>query len=130
MGSDPKTTHQVMELTAVLEMLRAFPQDQPLLVQADSIHVIKTFTEWLPGWRERNMRRSGGKPVAHRELIETIDGLLNGRDICWEKVKSHSGHALNDIADCLARLGRIVSKRLGQAYCSGPASIIEQPPKD
>ena len=28
----------------------------------------------------------GGKPVAHRELIETIGGLLNGRDIRWEKV--------------------------------------------
>ena len=129
-GGDPKTTHQVMELTAVLELLRAFPQDQPLLIQADSIYVIKTFTEWLPGWRERDMRRSGGKPVAHRELIETIDELLNGRDICWEKVKSHSGHALNDMADCLARLGRTVAKRLDQTYSSGPASLTDQPPKD
>ena len=128
-GSDPKTTHQAMELTAVLKMLRAFPPDQPLLIQPDSRNVVKTFTEWLQDWRERNMRRSGGKPVAHRELIETIDGLLNGR-VRWEKVKSHSGHALNDMADCLARLGRIAAKRLDQTYSSGPASLTEQPPKD
>ena len=70
-GGDPQTTHQVLELTAVLEMLRAFPPDQPLLIQADSRNVIKTFTEWLPGWREHSMRRSGGKEVANRELIES-----------------------------------------------------------
>lgn len=122
-GSDPNTTHQVMELTAVLELLCAFPQDQPLLIQADSLYVIKTFTEWLPVWRQLNMRRPGGKEVAHRELIETIDGLLTGRDICWEKVKSHSGHPLNDMADCLARLGRIVAKRLNQTYISNSASL-------
>ena len=112
-----------MELTAVLKLLRVFPPDQPLLIQADSIYVIKTFTEWLPVWRKNSMRRSGGKEVAHRELIETIDGLLNGRDICWEKVKSHSGHPLNDMADSLARLGRTAAKRLDQTYISNPASL-------
>ena len=116
-----------MELTAVLELLRVFPPDQPLLIQADSIYVIKTFTEWLPVWRKNSMRRSGGKEVAHRELIETIDGLLNGRDICWEKVKSHSGHPLNDMADSLARLGRTAAKRLDQTYSSNPASLTEDP---
>ena len=129
-GGDPNTTHQAMELTALLETLRSFPPEQPLLIEADNSSVVKTFTKWLPGWREGNMRRSGGKPVAHRELIETIAGLLNGRDIRLEKVKTHSGHALNDMADCLAGLGRIVAKRLDQTYCFGPASLIDQPPKD
>ena len=128
-GGDPKTTHEAMELTAVLEVLCDFPPDQPLLIQPDSRNVVKTFTKWLQDWRKRDMRRSGGNPVANRELIEAIAGLLNGRDICWEKVKSHSGHALNDMADCLAGLGRIVAKRLDQTYCFGPASLIEQPPK-
>ena len=129
-GGDPKTTHEAMELTAVLEVLCAFPPDQPLLIQPDSRNVVKIFTEWLQDWRERDMRRSGGKPVANRELIETIDGLRNGRDIGWEEVKGHSGHALNDMADCLAGLGRIVAKRLDQTYSFGPASLIDQPPKD
>ena len=100
------------------------------MIQSDSIYVIKTFTEWLPVWRKNGMRRSGGKEVAHCELIENIDGLLNGRDICWEKVKGHSGHMLNDMADSLARLGRIAAKRLDKTYRSNPASLIEQPPRD
>ena len=128
-GGDPQTTHEAMELTAVLELLRAFPPGQPLLIQADSRNVVNIFTQWLRDWRERDMRRSGGQPVANRELIEAIDRLRTGRDICWEKVKSHSGHALNDMADCLARLGRIAAKRLDRIYSSGPASIVEQPPK-
>ena len=129
-GGDPKTTHEAMELTAVLEVLRAFPPDQPLLIQPDSRNVVKTFTEWLQDWRERDMQRPGGKPVANRELIEAIDGLRNGRDICWEEIESHSGHPLNDMADCLARLGKIAAKRIDQTYSSGPASLIEKPPKD
>ncbi len=119
-----------MELTAVLEVLRAFPPDQPLLIQPDSRNVVKTFTEWLQDWRERDMQRPGGKPVANRELIEAIDGLRNGRDICWEEIESHSGHPLNDMADCLARLGKIAAKRIDQTYSSGPSSLIEKPPKD
>jgi len=117
-----------MELTAVLELLRYFPREQPLLIRPDSRNVVMIFTEWLENWREHGMRRPGGQPVANRELIETIDGLCDGRDIRWKKVKSHSGNPLNDMADCLAGLGRIAAKRLGQPYCFGPGSLIDPPP--
>ncbi|GEM_PF-2238751 len=127
-GGDPQTTHEVMELTAVLELLRYFPREQPLLIRPDSRNVVMIFTEWLENWREHGMRRPGGQPVANRELIETIDGLCDGRDIRWKKVKSHSGNPLNDMADCLAGLGRIAAKRLGQPYCFGPGSLIDPPP--
>lgn len=129
-GGDPKTTHEVMELTAVLEVLRHFPPEQPLLIRPDSRNVVKVFTEWLQDWRPRDMRRPGGKPVANSELIEAIDGLANGRDICWKKVKGHSGYPLNDMADYLAGLGRIAAKRLDRTYRSDPTSLIDQPPDD
>ena len=126
-GGEPDTTHEVMELTAVLHLLRYFPPEQPLLIKPDSRNVVMIFSEWLQDWRERGMRRPGGRPVANRELIETIDRLLDGRDICWVEVKSHSGNTLNDMADSLAGLGRIVAKRLGQTYCSDPTSLVDQP---
>ncbi len=103
-GSEPGTTHNRMELTAVLELLRAHPEE-PLLIQADSTYVINVFTEWLPQWRERNMRTGAGKPVKNQDLIEQIDKLLAGRDIKWEWVRGHSGHALNETADRLAGHG-------------------------
>ncbi|MYB79525.1 MAG: ribonuclease HI [Acidimicrobiia bacterium] len=125
-GGEPETTHEVMELTAVLQLLSYFPPEQPLLIKPDSRSVVMIFTEWLQDWRERGMRRPGGQPVANRELIETIHRLRDGRDICWVKVKSHSGDTLNDMADALAGLGRIAAKRLGQPYCVDPASLMDQ----
>lgn len=122
-GGEPDTTHEVMELTAVLELLRYFPPEQPLLIRPDSRNVVMVFTEWLREWRERGMRRPGGLQVANRELIETIAGLAMGRDICWKKVKGHSGDTLNDMADFLAGLGRIAAKRLDKTYRSDPASL-------
>ena len=113
-GGDRNTTHEVMELTAVLKLLRYFPPEQPLLIKPDSRNVVMAFTEWLQDWRERGMRRPGGQPVANREIIETIDRLLDGRDICWVEVKDQSGDTLNDMADFLAGLGRIAAKRLGK----------------
>ncbi len=79
-----------MELTAVLELLRAHPEE-PLLIQADSTYVINVFTEWLPQWRKRNMRTAKGKPVKNWDLIEQIDKLLAGRDIKWQWVRAIPG---------------------------------------
>ena len=111
-GGEPSTTNNRMELTAVLELLRSHPTE-PLLIQLDSTYVIGVFTEWLPKWRKQNMRRSGGKSVKNPDLIEQIDRLLTGRDIKWEWVRGHSGHALNEKADRLARQAAERTKRLG-----------------
>ena len=106
------TTHNRMELTAVLELLRSHPTE-PLLIQLDSTYVMKVFTEWLPDWRKRKMLTSGGKPVKNPDLIDEIDRLLTGRDIRWEWVRGHSGHDLNEIADWLAGHAAARAKRLG-----------------
>ena len=78
------------ELTALLELLRSHPRGR-LLIQSDNKHLINTFTEWLPKWRERNMRKADGKPVENLDLIEEIDRLLTGRDVEWQEVKGKSG---------------------------------------
>ena len=77
----------------MLELLRTHPRGR-LLVQSDSTYVIKVFTEWLPKWRERNMRKADRKPVENRDLLEEIDRLLTGRDVEWQEVKGQSGPLL------------------------------------
>lgn len=90
-----------MELTAVRELLRAFPR-QSLRIQTDSQYVINVFTKWLPGWRANGMRTSSRKAVENQDLIAEIDELLTGRHIDWQWVRGHSGHPLNTLADRLA----------------------------
>ena len=103
-GSETETTHNRMELTAVLELLRSHPTGS-LLIQADSTYVINIFEEWLPRWQEQDMRTNKGEPVKNQDLIEQIERLLTGRDVEWEWVKGHSGHALNETADRFAKHG-------------------------
>ena len=98
------STNNRMELMAVRELLRSI-DDNPLLIQADSQYVIGVFTEWLPVWRGRGMKTSSRKPVENVDLILEIDDLLSERDVEWQWVKGHVGHALNEAADSLARHG-------------------------
>jgi len=98
-GGEPDTTNNRMELMAVLEALRTLPAARPLLIKADSSYAIDACTKWIHGWKRRNWRTAGGSPVKNRELIEAIDVELVGRDVTFEWVKGHDGHALNEAAD-------------------------------
>ena len=101
-GGHAGTTNNLMELRAVYEMLVALPE-VPLLIQADSMYVINCFTRWVKGWRANGWKTAAKKPVANQEAIEMIAELLAGRDVQWEHVKGHAGHALNELVDSLAR---------------------------
>lgn len=97
-GGNASTTNQRMELQAIGEAVRAFP-DRPLLIQSDSQYSIKCLTVWLPGWVKNNWKNSAKKDVANQDLIKYIAFLLEGRDVKFEHVRGHQGHVLNEIAD-------------------------------
>ncbi len=98
-----------MELTAVLKLLESHP-DRPLLIQTDSTYVLNIFTDVLNGWGRKGRRTAKGTKLANFDLIERIDALLVGKDICWEWVKGHKGHPLNESADRLASFARSQAK--------------------
>ena len=108
-GNCRETTHNRMELTAVLMLLKSHP-DRPLLIQADSTYVLNIFTDLLNGWGRDGKRTAKGTCLMNFDLIEQIDALLEGKDICWEWVKGHAGDLLNESADRLAGFGRSQAK--------------------
>lgn len=118
-GGESHTTNNRMELTALLEALRAFPADRPLHVMADSKYVIDAVTTWIHNWRRRGWRTGRGEPVKNRELIEAIDAELAGREVTFEWVRGHTGHPLNEAADarCLAAATAVDS---GTPVVTGP----------
>lgn len=97
-GGNPSTTNQRMELQAIGEAVRAFP-NQPLLIQSDSLYSIKCLTEWLPNWIKNNWKNSAKKEVANQDLIKYIAFLLESSDVKFEHVRGHRGHILNELAD-------------------------------
>lgn len=88
-GGNRSTTNNRMEITAVIEGLKAVPESSDVTVFSDSQYVVFTMTR---GWkRNRN-----------HDLWEVLDDLVSKRKVYWEWVRGHVGHPLNEMADRLA----------------------------
>lgn len=102
-GYAARTTNQRMEVTAVLEAVRA--HDGPLEIWSDSTYVVNCFRDrWWEGWLRRGWRNSQKKPVANRDLWEPLVDLYQDRpgQIAFRWVRGHAGDRLNDFVDGLA----------------------------
>lgn len=98
-------TNNMGELKAVLDLFEATAHlpESHLTVICDSQYVINSLTRWMPAWKKKGWKKSDGKPVLNRELMEELDAALAGRSYDFEWVKGHSGHRLNEEADRLAQ---------------------------
>ena len=101
-GADALTTNNKMELTAVIEALAALKKPVAVRVTTDSTYVLKGYTEWLPGWKQRGWKTASRQPVKNVELWQKLDAVAATHDIEWQWVKGHSGHAENERVDTLA----------------------------
>lgn len=104
-GGQQQTTNNQMELTAVIEGLSALKRPSAVTITTDSKYVLQGITEWLPGWKQRNWKTAGRKPVKNVELWQRLDELASRHDLKWHWVKGHSGHPENELADQLANQG-------------------------
>lgn len=103
-GGERPTTNQRMEVRAVLEALRAHP-DERIEIVSDSTYVVNCFRDrWWQRWTTNGWRNSKREPVANRDLWEPLVTLYRPRqvDISFRWVKGHSGDHLNDLVDQLA----------------------------
>ncbi|WP_030665911.1 ribonuclease H [Streptomyces rimosus] len=121
-------TNNVAELTALRELLAATDPAVPLQVRMDSQYAMKAVTTWLPGWRKKGWKTAAGKPVANRDLIVAIDGLLAGRSVDFVYVPAHQvgGDPLNAAADGAASETARTQQAIGSAL--GSALPDPEPP--
>jgi ribonuclease HI len=88
-GGAPHTTNNRMELTAVIEGLKATPEGASVKVVSDSQYVVYTIT--------RKWKRN-----ANQDLWLALDRLRAARQVRWQVVRGHAGHAYNERCDQLA----------------------------
>lgn len=103
-GSEAQTTNNRMELTAVIEGLKALKCPCDVKLTTDSKYVGDAIKlGWAKAWRVNGWRKSNKKPVLNvdiwKELIELLE--IHNVEIIW--VKGHAGHPENERCDCLAR---------------------------
>lgn len=101
-GSHPSTTNQRMEMTAVLEALKALRGDKVLIV-SDSAYVVNCFkAEWYVRWRANGWRTAGNKPVANQDIWEPLIELGLAYAAKFEHIRGHAGDVMNEYVDKLA----------------------------
>ena len=104
-GGEQHTTNNRMEMTAVIESLKAMKRPSDIVLTTDSQYVRKGITEWIVGWKKKNWQTAARKPVKNADLWKEIDRLAATHNIEWKWVKGHSGHAENERVDELANKG-------------------------
>lgn len=106
-GAEPDTTNNRMELTGVVEGLRALKRPCRVKVTTDSQYVSRAFTEgWLAKWKRSGWKTADRKPVKNRDLWVELDRLQQRHEVTWEWVEGHAGHPENERADRLAVAAR------------------------
>lgn len=104
-GGEPLTTNNKMELTAVIEGLRALTRPCAVTIHVDSTYVMNGVQRWMPGWKRKGWRTADKKPVKNLDLWQALDAELARHEVRWAWVKGHSGDPGNERADALANRG-------------------------
>jgi ribonuclease HI len=106
-GGEKATTNNRMELTAVIESLRALKTmdntPRKAIVYTDSQYVQKGITEWILKWKQNSWRTSDKKPVKNQDLWVELDALCGDFSLTWEWVRGHSGIEYNERCDAMTQ---------------------------
>lgn len=104
-GGEPETTNNRMELTAAIQALSALKEPVAVDLYTDSSYVRDGILGWIAGWKRNGWRTADRKPVKNVELWQELDAATRRHDVTWHWVRGHAGHAENERADELARMG-------------------------
>ena len=103
-GSNPNTTNNVMEITAVIEGLKALKRPCNVNIYSDSAYVVNCFEkDWINSWIKNNWVNSKKEPVKNKELWLELYDLTKIHKVTFNKVKGHSNVKYNNRCDELAR---------------------------
>ena len=103
-GGNPNTTNNIMELTAILEALKALKQECEVELYSDSAYSVNAFNQgWIYNWLKKDWKTSDGSDVKNKEIWQEIYKLTKKHKVNFNKVKGHSDVELNNRCDELAR---------------------------
>ena len=101
-GYAAETTNNRMELTAVIEGLRALNRSCEVEINTDSKYVMQGINEWISNWKRNGWKTAARKAVKNSDLWRQLDEELSSHKVDWKWVKGHSGVEGNELADQLA----------------------------
>lgn len=102
-GAENNTTNNRMELTAVIEALKALKVPCEVTVTTDSKYVCDAINQgWVYSWKKNGWKRGKNKPALNPDLWQTLLDELDKHKVEFIWVKGHNGHPYNERCDALA----------------------------
>ena len=102
-GGTRETTNNRMELTAVIEALKALNQKCEVSLYSDSKYVIDALQKgWAVNWRKNNWIKSDKKKALNPDLWEILLRQISRHQVKLHWVKGHSSNPKNARCDELA----------------------------
>lgn len=102
-GGSADTTNNKMELTAVIEALKALKEPCEVTLTTDSKYVCDSILRgWVYSWQKNGWRKADKKPALNIELWKELLSLLEKHKVEFNWVKGHASHPENERCDKLA----------------------------
>ena len=102
-GGAPQTTNNRMELTAVIEGLKALKEPCIVELYSDSKYVIDALSKgWAVSWQQKGWRKADKKPALNPDLWEELLTLVSKHELRYHWVKGHADNPKNNRCDELA----------------------------
>lgn len=103
-GGVSNTTISRMEITAVLQALKAVRIPSIFIIYSDSQYVVNSISKgWIQSWARRGWYTATGSKTANSDLwLEMLD-LLRLHDVKISWIKGHSGNPGNELCDEFAQ---------------------------
>lgn len=98
------TTNNRMELMAAIIALESLKNPCQIILNTDSQYLLHGITQWIHIWKKNYWKTANEKLVKNVDLWHRLDTTIQLHNIiCWNWLKSHSGHPDNERCDWLAR---------------------------
>lgn len=98
-GGEENTTNNRMELTAIIEGIRAIKYPCEVTVYSDSAYSVEPFIKnWIETWKKNNWKKR-----LNVDLWLELLSVMEGHKVNFVKVKGHSDNVNNNRCDELAR---------------------------
>lgn len=106
-GSERNTTNQRMEITACIKALEQLKKKEIRVeIFSDSAYLVNCMQQkWYEKWERNGWKTAKKEPVENKDLWTKLLALVSRTAVTFHKVGGHSGVALNERADALARKG-------------------------
>lgn len=99
-GGEAQTTNNRMELTAIIEALKALKERCEVTLTSDSKYALDALQNgWARSWRANGWKKSDKSSALNPDLWEILLSEVDKHDITYVWVKGHAGHEYNERCD-------------------------------